>query len=160
MICSNANSMLPNASLSDFGLISSKMDMAWVAAVCGRLESRFRYSNSIVYNNFPFPLSIAEKAKLEIENAALGVLKEREEEEARCAIAKVTSSLAAMYADGNMPEQLAKAHLRLDRAVDKAYGYSGGGDDAARVAYLFRLYEEQTSLLPVSATKRARKQKP
>ena len=53
-----------------------------------------------------------------------------------------------MYVNGAMPASLVKAHKSLDRAVDKAYGYSGSNDDMSRVTFLFKLYEEITSLVP------------
>ena len=52
------------------------------------------------------------------------------------------------------PLDLVKAHENNDRAVDKAYGYKGGDDDSSRVAFLFRLYEKQTSLLPSTQVKK------
>lgn len=159
VICGNANSMLPNATLLEFGLISSRMHMAWVAAVCGRIKSDFRYSSTIVYNNYPFPAITTEKIKADIESCALAVVKAREAEDARCAKENVHSSMAAMYGVGNMPESLLKAHIALDKAVDKAYGYKGADDDASRVAFLFKLYEEMTSLLPAATVKTKRKVK-
>ena len=53
---------IPNASLYHFGILTSKMHMAWVKYVCGRLENRFRYSKDIVYNNFPWPRLDGENA--------------------------------------------------------------------------------------------------
>ena len=70
-----------------------------------------------------------------------------------------SSTLADLYDPLTMPVALVKAHEANDRAVDKAYGYKGTNDDAARAAHLFKLYNELNSLLPVIATKRARKQK-
>src|SRR5690606_7861819 len=65
---------IPNATLYHFGILESKIHMAWVNAVCGRLESRYRYSNEIVYTNFPFPKNPTEKQKQAIEKAAQKVL--------------------------------------------------------------------------------------
>ncbi|MFM7788229.1 MAG: type IIL restriction-modification enzyme MmeI, partial [Microcystis panniformis] len=59
--------LIPNANLYLFGILTSEMHMAWVKYVCGRLESRFRYSNTIVYNNYPFPENITDKQKQTVE---------------------------------------------------------------------------------------------
>lgn len=154
VICTNANSMLLNASLYDFGMISSKMHMAWVKAVCGRLESRFRYSNTIVYNNFVFPNQVADSMIIEINNCATAVLSARREEDDLCASNGTKATLAAMYTAGAMPQTLLKAHKALDKAVDKAYGYTGTDDDASRVAFMFALYERETNLLAGAVTKK------
>lgn len=71
------------------------------------------------------------------------------------------SSLADLYDPLTMPPDLVKAHQKLDAAVDASYGYKGGSTDAARVAFLFGLYQELTSLLPAvgSKPKRARRVK-
>lgn len=147
-ICGDANLMIPLASLYDFSILTSKMSMAWVKTVCGRIKSDFRYSNTIVYNNFPWPL----KPTDEIVN--LCNLSANEILEAR--LAHPESNLASLYDPLSTPIDLLKAHERNDKAVDKAYGYKGKDDDASRVAFLFKLYEEQTSLLPTTDTKTKR----
>lgn len=159
VICSNASFMLPNATLYDFAMLTSKMHMAWLSAVCGRLESRFRYSNTIVYNNYVFPNNISNTVVAEIERLADAVLNARKDEEERSAKSGTKSTLASMYASGGMPQGLVKAHKDLDKAVDKAYGYVGADDDASRVAFLFKKYEELTSLLPSTTTKKKRAKK-
>ncbi len=159
VICGNANSMLIDATLFDFGIVTSVMHMAWVKAVCGRLESRYRYSNTIVYNNYPFPVSAKQEQIDEIEKCSQAVLDARASEEERCKQQQVKSSLAAMYDPLAMPADLVKAHRALDKAVDKAYGYKGADDDASRVAFLFKRYEELTSLLPTAPAKKTKKVK-
>jgi hypothetical protein len=69
IIAGDANTFIPNATLYEFGIITSQMHMAWMRYVCGRLEMRYRYSNTIVYNNFPFP-NPTEKQKQTIINEA------------------------------------------------------------------------------------------
>ncbi|MFI3218669.1 MAG: N-6 DNA methylase, partial [Methylococcales bacterium] len=161
VICSNANFMLPNASLYDFGLLSSTFHNAWMRAVCGRLESRYRYSNTIVYNNFPFPEKVTTAAKTKIETAAQQILNARTAEEKRCAEQKQKYSLATLYAAGNMPADLLKAHNALDKAVDAAYDYKGGKDDTARVAFLFEQYQKLTApLIETETAKKPKKIKP
>ncbi len=150
VICGNANSMLPDASLYDFGILCSTMHNAWMRTVCGRLKSDYRYSNTIVYNNFAWPPSPTKARTQAIETAAQAILDARAAEEQRCADAGQPCSLATLYAPGNMPADLLKAHQRLDKAVDAAYGYKGGKDDASRVAFLFQRYNTLTSPLPLA----------
>ena len=147
-ICGNANSMIPSASLYDFSILTSKMSMAWVRAVCGRIKSDFRYSNTIVYNNFPWPLSPSKEVENRCSTAASSILKSRS--------LHSNSNLASLYDPLTMPLDLRESHDSNDRAVDKAYGYKGKDDDASRVAFLLKFYEEQTSLLPASQTKKRR----
>ncbi len=124
------------------------MHMAWVRHVCGRLKSDYRYTNQIVYNNFPWPdldaksaTAQVQKSRSAIELAAQAVL------DARAAEAGAT--LADLY-NPPMPEKLLKAHRALDAAVDAAYALSGGKkswkSDAERVAFLFTRYQAVTSL--------------
>ena len=149
VIASNLVFMLPNASLYHFGILCSTMHNAWMRTVCGRLKSDFRYSNTIVYNNFPWPQTINPAQQEKIEAAAQQILDARTAEENNSAEQGQKYSLAALYASGNMPEALLKAHNTLDKAVDAAYGYKpvlskvegGGKDDAARVAFLFERYQ-------------------
>jgi hypothetical protein len=122
-----------------FGVLSSTMHMAWVRAVCGRLESRYRYSKDIVYNNFPWPEPTG-KQRIAIEAAAQDVLDERAQHP--------ESTLADLYDPISMPAGLVKAHHALDHAVDAAYGRTNFKSEAERVAYLFTLYEKLTSLFP------------
>ncbi len=137
--------IVPDANLYHFGVITSTMHMAWVRSVCGRLESRYRYSKDIVYNNFPWPDHPSEKQTAAIEAAADGVLNARKQFPG--------SSLADLYDPLSMPPALLKAHQTLDRAVDAAYGKKGFATEAERVAFLFDLYQKYTSLLPTSGGK-------
>jgi hypothetical protein len=106
--------------------------MAWVRSVCGRIKSDYRYSASIVYNNFPWP-DCTEKQRKSIEELAQEVLNARNK--------YPKSSLAALYDPLTMPKELLKAHQKLDKAVEAAYGRSFD-DDSQRVAYLFELYQK------------------
>ncbi len=154
VICGDANFMLPNASLYEFGLLCSTFHNAWMRTVCGRLKSDYRYSNTIVYNNFPFPdeknlnqnenilKKVKKNQKNAISTAASAVLEARIIEQKRCEEKGQKFSLAIMYSANNMPEELLKAHKKLDAAVDSAYNFTGKKDDAARVAFLFEKYQE------------------
>lgn len=146
-LASNLVCIMPNAGLYEFGMLSSTMHNAWMRAVGGRLESRYRYSIRIVYNNFPWPTP-SDKQRVAIEKAAQAVL------DARAAHPK--SNLAALYDPVTMPPNLVAAHRQLDRAVDSAYGFRGELE-SARVALLFALYEQLTSLLPPSQKQKRRK---
>ena len=140
VISSNLNYNIPKATLYVFGVISSCMHIAWVRYVAGRLESRYRYSSQLVYNNFPWPNDPTEKQKAAIEEVAQGVLDAR--------AAHPDASLADLYDPVAMPPDLRKAHQVLDKAVDAAYGKKSFASDAERVAFLFELYHKYTSLLP------------
>ena len=118
--------------------------------MCGRLESRYQYSASIVYNNFPWP-EPTDKQRSTIEAAAQGVLNAR--------AAHPGASLADLYDPLSMPPNLVKAHHALDKAVDAAYGYKAAATDAARVAFLFGRYQQLTSLLPATTAKARRLRK-
>ena len=132
-ISSNANFILPNASLYHFGILTSQIHMAWMRVVAGRLKSDYRYSKDVVYNNFPFPN--ANKAEQEaIAQKANAVL------EARSKYSE--SSLASLYDPLTMPKELTLAHKALDLAVDKLYRKTKFKDNAERVAFLFEMYEE------------------
>lgn len=161
VICGDKLFFIPNASLFNFGLLTSHMHNAWMRTVAGRLKSDYSYSNTIVYNNFPFPeLSGGTNQGLnamnrnsnpglyaKIEAAAQAVLDARQAEEDRCKAQGQKCSLAMLYAADAMPADLIKAHHALDKAVDAAYGYKGSKDDAARVAFLFERYQQLTAPL-------------
>lgn len=138
VICGDANLLIADPSLYVFGIIQSNMHMAWVRAVCGRLESRYRYSASIVYNNFPWP-EPADKQRKKIEKTAQTVL------DARAAYPKAT--LADLYDPATTPPGLIKAHDALNTAVDEAYGKTNFKNEAERMAFLFDLYQQITSPL-------------
>ncbi len=125
--------MIPNATLYMFGVLMSNVHMAWMRAVCGRLEMRYSYSNTIVYNNFPWPTPTdAQRAK--IEQTAQGIL------DARALYPE--SSLADLYDEVLMPKELREAHRRNDRAVMEAYGFWGRfNDEASCVAALMKMYQ-------------------
>jgi hypothetical protein len=124
--------------------------MAWVRTVCGRLESRYRYSNELVYNNFPFPDNPNEKQIKAIETAAQKVLDAR--------LQFPNSSLADLYDPLTMPPTLVKAHNELDKAVDLAYRPQAFTSEANRMVFLFELYEKYTAdLFTKEKVKKAKK---
>ena len=136
-IVSDTCMSVPNSNIYHFGVLMSTMHMAWVKTVCGRLESRFRYSKDIVYNNFPWPENPNEKQVKTIETAAQKVLDAR--------LQFPNSSLADLYDPLTMPPALVKAHNELDKAVDLAYRSQAFTGDANRMVFLFELYEKYTA---------------
>ncbi|GBF54753.1 hypothetical protein N0824_02621 [Microcystis sp. 0824] len=149
-IASDSCLFVANADLSLFGILTSEMHMAWVKYVCGRLKSDYRYSNTIVYNNFPFPENITDKQKQTVETCAQAVLDTR---------AKYPdSSLADLYDPLTMPPDLLKAHQKLDKAVDLCYRPQPFTSELNRIEYLFELYEKLTA--PLLSTSKQKPRKP
>ena len=131
-IINDAAQVIYNANKLIFGIITSHMHMTWVAAVGGKLETRYRYS-SLVYNSFPFP-KISTKMKEEIEDAAWEVLGARE--------AHVGKTLAELYDPETMPDDLREAHHQLDLIVDSCYRERPFADENERLEWLLKLYEK------------------
>jgi hypothetical protein len=149
-IVANSCSCIPNATLYLFGILTSEMHITWVKYVCGRLESRFRYSNTIVYNNYPFPENVNEKQKQKVEIAAQAVLDTRDK--------YPDSSLADLYDPLTMPPDLVKAHQILDKAVDLCYRPQPFVSELNRIEFLFSQYEALNApLLKPEKKKRTKK---
>lgn len=128
--------IIPEATLYDFGILTSNVHMAWMRAVAGRLKSDYSYSNTIVYNNFPWPTPTPAQ-KERIEKTAQAIL------DARALYPE--SSLADLYDELTMPVELRKAHRANDKAVMEAYGFWGRlNSEAACVAELMKLYKALT----------------
>ncbi len=132
VLCSNAVKLIPNATLYEFGVLTSNVHMAWMRAVCGRLEMRYRYSKDIVYNNFPWPTP-TEEQKAKIERTARAILDAR--------ALYPDCSLADLYDETVMPPELRTAHQNNDRAVMQAYGFDVKSmTESSCVAALMKLY--------------------
>lgn len=137
VICGDANIMMPNATLYHFGVLMSNVHMAWVRAVCGRIKSDYRYSNDIVYNNFPW-CSPNEEQKKSIEQTAQSILDAR--------ALYPDSNLSDLYDEISMPSELRKAHTQNDKAVMQAYGFSiKDTTEESCVAELMKMYQKLTS---------------
>lgn len=141
-LASNLVLILPNASLYDFGILTSNVHMAWMRTVAGRLKSDYRYSAKIVYNNFPWP-QVTESQKVKIAKTAQAILDARN--------LYPDSSLADLYDELTMPVELRRAHQANDKAVMEAYGLTKTVDgkktwltESETVARLFEMYEEMT----------------
>lgn len=148
IIASDLARTIPNATLFLFGILTSQMHMTWVKYVCGRLESRFRYSNTLVYNNFPWPENPTEKQKETVEKFAQAVLDARLE--------FPENSLSDLYSPNTMPPVLVKAHQQLDKAVDLCYRPQPFPSETKRIEYLFELYDKYTAGLFVQEKKQKR----
>lgn len=136
-ISSDAVQIVPNATVFHFGVLTSNVHMAWMRAVCGRLEMRYRYSKEIVYNTFPWP-EPTESQKRRIEETAQGILDVREK--------YADTPMSTLYDRTLMPNDLYKAHKANDKAVMQAYGMPiRETDEAACVAWLMRLYQKMTT---------------
>ena len=135
ILCSNLVKLIPNATLFHFGILTSNVHMAWMRAVAGRLEMRYRYSKDIVYNNFPWCNPTPEQ-RAKIEKAAQHILDVR---------AKYSdSSFADMYGENMyLYTDLVAAHQANDRAVMEAYGFWGKlNSESECVAELMKMYQE------------------
>ena len=131
--------IIPDATLYHFGVLTSNVHNAWMRVICGRMKSGYRYSSTLVYNNFPWPMP-TEKQRVKIEQTAQAILDAR---------AKYpSSSLADLYDEVAMPIELRKAHHANDRAVMQAYDFSSkiinDDSEASIVVELFKLYQELT----------------
>jgi hypothetical protein len=158
LLCSNLVKIISGASIYHFGVLSSSMHMAWMRQVCGRLESRYRYSKKLVYNNFPWPQQPPQARVDAVERLASKILELRVEYgDGRHGFLPAKSgqsepaTLADLYDPISMPDALKRAHSELDRAVEKCYRNEPFRNDRERVEFLFGLYEKLTApLLPPS----------
>lgn len=132
-ILSNAVSVIYNTEHWIFSIISSKIHMLWIKAVCGSLETRIRYSSVLGYNTFPFP-TITELQKQELEQCVYRILDERE--------AHSEKTLAQKYDPDKMPDGLREVHRLNDLAVERCYRSKPFETDEERLEYLFKLYEQ------------------
>jgi hypothetical protein len=146
-IVSDSCLAIDDAKLYHFGILTSEMHMTWMKYICGRIKSDFRYSNLLVYNNYPWPKKADKKNIKAVEENAQQVLDVR---------AKFPeSSLADLYDPLTMPAELVKAHKELDKAVDLCYRPQPFTTEANRIEYLFALYNEYTA--PLTAKRKKKK---
>lgn len=138
VICGDANLMIPDANYYMFGILESSVHMDWVKTVCGRIKSDYRYSATLVYNNFPWP-TLKDKQKEKIEQTAQAILDAR---------AKYPdASLADLYDPDNswMYPELVKAHEANDKTVMDAYGFKHDMTESEIVAELMKMYQQLVS---------------
>ena len=176
VIASNLVLTIPNATLYHFGILTSSVHMAWMRAVCGRLKSDYRYSATIVYNNFPWPdlsgeLSVGSakmkknESKEDYQKRMKAKISLCAEEILRARDSYPESSLAQLYNPLTMPPDLLKAHKALDKAVMELYGYTLDMSEPEIVADLMVRYQKlveaeksktaaETAASPEAKTKR------
>ena len=133
VISTDSNQIIPNATLYEFGILTSAMHNDWMRTVAGRLKSDYRYSGTLVYNNFPWP-EADEAKKARIAELAEDILLIRAD--------SPDQTLAQLYDPDKMPPPLKEAHLCLDAAVDRLYRAKPFSDGMERVEFLFDLYEK------------------
>src|SRR5438876_1117204 len=125
------------------------MHMTWMRQVAGRLESRYQYSGTIVYNTFPWPQDVSDEKRQRVESATQGVL------DARAQFPDAT--LADLYDPNAMPAALRRAHDALDRAVDRCYRAQPFDSERQRLEFLFNLYEQLIAPLAPRPARRPRR---
>lgn len=136
IIISNSVSFIDSDDLFLFGILNSKMHMTWMRYIAGRLGDEYRYSNNLVYNNFPFPENVLDKQNQDVISKVKTILDIRNKFDDK--------SLFDLYTD-EMPYPLKKAHIDLDKAVDKCYRSTKFKDDNDRMNFLFKLYSEHVN---------------
>ena len=134
-VVSNSAFAIYDAPLWLFGILTSKIHMAWVKTVGGRLKTDYRYSAQLCYNTFPFPI-ITDRQKNELQVLAQSVLDIRDQH--------FDMTLGEMYNPETMPEDLKIAHHLLDMAVERCYRSEPFTSDEERLECLFKLYEKMT----------------
>jgi len=144
---------LYDAPLWNLALIASRLHLVWIATVCGKLKTDFRYSNTLGWNTFP-ATTLTEKNKADLTSCAEGILSARE--------AHFPASLAELYEvkDGvsKMPPDLRAAHDRNDEVLERIYIGRRFKNDTERLEKLFELYTRM-SASPESSKKATTKKK-
>jgi hypothetical protein len=132
----NSAFALYDAPLYDFAILSSRMHLVWVATVCGKLETRLRYSNTLGWNTFPIPV-LTEKNKADLTKSAENIILGRE--------SHFPSTIADLYDPDLMPKNLRDAHDRNDEVLERIYIGRRFKNDTERLEKLFELYTKMTS---------------
>ena len=134
-VVSNAAFALYDAPLWNMALIASRLHLVWIATVCGKLETRYRYSNTLGWNTFPIP-TLTEKNKADLTRCAEDILLARE--------AHFPATIADLYDPDNMPTDLRAAHERNDEVLERIYIGRRFRNDTERLEKLFELYTRMT----------------
>ncbi|REK76076.1 class I SAM-dependent DNA methyltransferase [Paenibacillus paeoniae] len=146
-IVSNLAFALFNAPLWNMALIASRLHLVWVATICGKLKTDFRYSNTMGWNTFPVPL-LTEKNKIDLIRCAEDILLARE--------VNFPATIADLYDPDNMPSNLREAHERNDEVLERIYIGRRFRNDTERLEKLFELYNKMTT--PTNPVKKAKKE--
>ena len=135
-IVSNAAYALYNADLFQLALIASRLHLVWIATVCGKLETRYRYSNTLGWNTFPVP-KLTEKNRADLTAAAEGILLARG--------AHWPATIADLYDPEKMPANLRAAHDHNDEVLERIYIGRRFRNDTERLEKLFDMYTKMTT---------------
>src|SRR5271157_910399 len=130
---------LYDAPLWNMALIASRLHLVWIATVCGKLETRYRYSNTLGWNTFPVPLLTAQN-KADLTRCAENILLARE--------AHFPATIADLYEPDNMPENLRHAHEQNDEVLERIYISRRFRNDTERLEKLFEMYTKMTAAQP------------
>ena len=133
-----------DAPIWNFALVASKLHMVWATSVCGKLETRIRYSNTLGWNTFPIP-SLTEKNKADLTRCAEDILLARE--------AHFPQTIADLYDPEKMPPNLRAAHERNDEVLERIYIGRRFRNDTERLEKLFDLYTKLTTKKDLTKTK-------
>ena len=144
-IVSNLAFALYDAPLWNLALIASRIHLVWIATVCGKLETRYRYSNTLGWNTFPVPV-LTEKNKVDLTRCAEDILLARE--------AHFPATIADLYDPETMPENLRLAHARNDETLERIYIGRRFRNDTERLEKLFELYTVMAGAARVGKVKR------
>jgi hypothetical protein len=149
-VVSNLAFALFDAPLWNIALIASRLHLIWIATVCGKLETRYRYSNTLGWNTFPIP-TLTEKNKADLTRCAENILLARE--------AYFPTTIADLYDPEKMPDDLRHAHERNDEVLERIYIGRRFKNDTERLEKLFDLYTKMSpSATPTTKQKeKARK---
>ena len=133
---SNAAFALYDAALWQLSVIASRLHICWIGAVCGKLETRYRYSNTLGWNTFPVPL-LTEQNKADLSTCAENILLARE--------AHFPATIADLYDPDAMPANLRQAHQRNDEVLERIYIGRRFKNDTERLEKLFELYTKMVA---------------
>ncbi len=144
----NAAFAIYDAPLWNMALIASRIHLVWIATVCGKLETRYRYSNTLGWNTFPVP-TLTEQNKADLTRCAEDILLARE--------THFPATIADLYDPENMPSNLREAHDCNDEVLERIYIGRRFKNDTERLEKLFELYAKMTTR-PTSPQKPAKRQ--
>ena len=150
VVVTNAAFVMYDPPIWAFGLLTSKLHYVWIATVCGKLETRYRYSNTLGWNTFPVPL-LTEQNKADLTACAENILLARE--------AHFPATIADLYDPATMPENLRHAHERNDEVLERIYIGRRFKNDTERLEKLFELYTKMTAAAKVKPALRTTKGK-
>jgi hypothetical protein len=141
-VVSNAACAIYDAPLWNMALIASRLHLVWIATVCGKLKTDFRYSNTLGWNTFPVP-TLTDQNKSDLTRCAENILLARE--------AHFPATIADLYDPDAMPEDLRRAHEQNDEVLERIYIGRRFRNDTERLEKLFDLYTKMTAAQPVTA---------